>query len=131
LRRISDDVETRYATTEHARAQLESRGITLNDIRTVLTRGAVISDEEESDGRHFWRVEGTTIDGDKLEVVVEVSEPDRIVKIITASYATALEEATSSELSKPLIEKRVDDWVSRIDEAYAEVRSPRAGPSQA
>jgi uncharacterized DUF497 family protein len=119
LHRLSRSPRLRFSVAAHASDRMTMRGIVTEDIRAVLQNGTVIS-IDEIDDRPRWIVEGKTLDGDTIRVVVIPYETEESVRIVTAYYADTLGELTS-EPSASLIAKRVSNWVDRIEALYTAI----------
>jgi uncharacterized DUF497 family protein len=124
LRRVTRDQGSQYLLTEHAASMMRARGISLADIQVALQNGLVISDEHRiNDPTPRWLVRGKTSDGADIELVVSVSEPDKAVRVVTMRLADVLEEIAGSSLTRHAVERRVDDWGSRIEALYNQIEA--------
>jgi len=65
----------------HAKDRMLKRNVTITDILYVLKNGKIL-DAPEPDirtGNSRWRVEGSTIDGEYLKIIVEIEEDGAVV----------------------------------------------------
>jgi Domain of unknown function (DUF4258) len=71
----------RLVITHHAGKQMQDRDVTRLDVERVLKAGAVVLIETDVQGRERWRVAGRDADGLRIEPVVEVIPPDKMVLV--------------------------------------------------
>lgn len=86
-RRLRKAIEDQYRVeyTRHGQAQMLERGIDRGDVERVIRQGSVVG--ADMDPRHSvetWRVEGTTLDDERLIVVVALYEDRMVIRMVTA-----------------------------------------------
>jgi hypothetical protein len=82
VQRIAANPLCRLIWTKHVEARMAERNIAASAIKRVLTIGQVTL-EETAKKDICWRVEGTDLDGRRIEVVVAVYEEAIKIKVIT------------------------------------------------
>jgi hypothetical protein len=81
MRRIVAHPDHRYIWTKHALERMAERKIEATDIEHCLTFGHVVLVESKRD--ILWRVKGSDIDGDGMDVLIAVYEDENGIKVIT------------------------------------------------
>jgi uncharacterized protein DUF4258 len=82
LRRLVANPECRFRWTKHAIEQMRERGIVAEDVKHALTTGQIMFHELKQDV--LYRVDGTDLDGHRLQVQVAIYEEIVSIKVITA-----------------------------------------------
>jgi hypothetical protein len=82
LRRVANSPRCRWRWTNHAEERMAERGIAAADVQRAVKTGRVVLHELKRD--LVWRVEGTDIDGERIQVLLTVYEMEIRIKIITA-----------------------------------------------
>jgi len=79
IRGLWEEGTTEYLP--HARQRMRQRGVEVGDVRHTVKYGQIV---EHSRPRERWRyrIEGTSVDGDPLDVVVEVDGHLVVVTVI-------------------------------------------------
>jgi hypothetical protein len=81
LRKIANNPGCSWRFTTHALEEMAKDGWTAADVQFALMNGQVVLHEQKRD--ILWRVEGTDIDGGRIQVVVAVYELTIRIKVIT------------------------------------------------
>lgn len=84
LRQALDD-GYRIEYSRHGEAQMLERSIERGDVERVIRQGSVIG--LDMDPRHpveTWRVQGTTLDGERLTVVIALYGDRLVIRMVTA-----------------------------------------------
>lgn len=83
LRKVANDTRCRWHITKHALEELKKDGRAVHDLQYLcMTNGQVTLHELKRD--LLWRVEGTDIDGKRMQAIVAVFEMAIKIKVITA-----------------------------------------------
>jgi Domain of unknown function (DUF4258) len=82
IQRVASHPQCRFIWTKHVLERMAERKIEASAIKRVLITGQVTL-EETAKKDICWRVEGTDVDGCKLEAVVAVFEGAIKIKVIT------------------------------------------------
>lgn len=83
IRRLITDRNHRIIYSHHAeRGRMVERGITENDVRTVLKRCRVTEVRPDRRGP-VWSAEGTDLDGRRLRICVSVREEAVLIVVVT------------------------------------------------
>lgn len=71
--------------SSHVRERMLQRDFDMQDILQVIKTGAIYTEPEihTKTGRWTYKVEGKTIDGDKLDIVIDIDDKDKCIKILT------------------------------------------------
>ncbi|MDA8215222.1 MAG: DUF4258 domain-containing protein [Nitrospiraceae bacterium] len=69
----------------HVQERMLQRGFDMQDILNVIRTGAIYTEPEihPKTGRWTYKVEGKTIDGDKIDIVVDIDDKNNCIKILT------------------------------------------------
>lgn len=81
LRKVAQDPDCRFIWTKHALQSVVHDGRTTLDAEQALMHGQVILQEQKQD--LLWRVIGTDLDGNRIQVVVAVYEKEIVIKVVT------------------------------------------------
>jgi hypothetical protein len=83
LRRLVANPECRFRWTKHAIERMIKRGIVAEDVKCALMNGQIMFHEALKHDL-FYRVDGTDLDGHRLQVQVAIYEEIVSIKVITA-----------------------------------------------
>lgn len=81
LRRVATNPDCRFVWTKHALKAVADDNRTTLDAEQALMNGRVVLQEYKRD--ILWRVIGSDLDGNRIQVVVAVYEREIIIKVIT------------------------------------------------
>lgn len=79
----SDDFLLVIPTGGHAQQRMRERGIGRSDVEKILRAGSVIRAETDVRGRDTWRVAGRDEDGERIEVVVGLTDEPMVLMLDT------------------------------------------------
>jgi hypothetical protein len=82
LRRLAINPSCTFRWTKHVLARMQERNIHAEDVIHALTNGQVMFHETKED--ILYRVDGTDLDGKRLQVQVAIYEDIIAIKIVTA-----------------------------------------------
>jgi Domain of unknown function (DUF4258) len=82
LHRLVQSPECRFQWRKHALERMAERGITAEDVIHALTFGQIMFHELKQDV--LYRVDGTDLDGRRLQAQVAIYEEIVLIKVITA-----------------------------------------------
>ncbi|MFO0754629.1 MAG: DUF4258 domain-containing protein [Thermodesulfovibrionales bacterium] len=71
----------------HVKQRMAERNFQMRDILQVIERGAIYGEPEihPKTGRWIYKVEGKTVDGEKLNIFVDIREEDDCLVILTGT----------------------------------------------
>jgi len=81
LRRVARNPHCRFRWTKHAIKAVLDDGRTTQDVENALMNGQVTLHEQKQD--LLWRVKGTDVDGNEIQVVAAVFDETITVKVVT------------------------------------------------
>jgi hypothetical protein len=79
----SDDFLLVIHERGHAQKRMRRRRISRADVVKVLKAGAVIQAEQDIRGRETWRVAGRDEDGERIEIVVALTNEPTVLELDT------------------------------------------------
>jgi hypothetical protein len=72
-----------YELTAHAKDEMEQDGFTIQDVKSAIRSGRIITVRRDRFGRRVFGVVGTAEDARRLHVVSRLTEVEKRVRIIT------------------------------------------------
>ena len=73
--------------SSHVKQRMTERGFQARDVLHVIESGAIYSEPEvhPRTGRWTYKVEGKTLDGERLHIFIDIKETDNCVVILTGT----------------------------------------------
>lgn len=73
--------------SSHVKQRMAERGFQARDVLHVIKKGAIFSEPEIHlrTGRWTYKIEGKTVDGERLHVLVDIREAENCIVILTGT----------------------------------------------